>query len=154
MNYNDYGHLDQDDKVAALDYQIGPKSVITFPSAGQQLPGKGFYEISGLAWSGGGAIKQVEVSTDGGKKWNKAEFKGTPQRMAHARFAYQWNWDGNETELLSRCTDEIGQVQPSRAQIAKYWNKPFDETFSVPGLDNSIQPWRIATDGSVTNGHA
>ena len=83
MNYNDFGHLDQDDKVAALAYQIGPKSVITFPSGEQRLPGKGFYEISGLAWSGGGAIKQVEVSTDGGKKWNKAEFKGTPQRMAH-----------------------------------------------------------------------
>ena len=58
MNYNDYGHLDQDPKVAALGYQIGPKSVITFPSGGQQLPGRGFYEISGLAWSGGGAIKQ------------------------------------------------------------------------------------------------
>ena len=156
MNYNDYGHLHEDgkEKDAALSYQIGPKSVITCPSGGQQLPGKGFYEISGLAWSGGGAIKLVEVSTDGGKKWNKAEFKGTPQRMAHTRFAYQWNWDGNETELQSRCTDEIGQVQPSRAQIAKYWNKPFDETFSVPGLDNSIQPWRIARDGSVTNGNA
>ena len=79
-------------------------------------------------------------------------FKGTAQRMAHTRFGYQWNWDGQETELLSRCTDELGQVQPSRAQIAKYWNKPYDQTFSVPGLDNSIQPWRIASDGSVTNG--
>ena len=87
MNYNDFGHLDQDQKVAALDYQIGPKSVITFPSGEQRLPGKGFYEISGLAWSGGGAIKLVEVSTDGGKKWNKAEIKGTPQRMAHAGLA-------------------------------------------------------------------
>ena len=156
MNYNDFGHLHEGEKEkeAALSYQIGPKSVITFPSGGQQLPGKGFYEISGLAWSGGGAIKLVEVSTDGGKKWNKAEFKGTPQRIAHARFGYQWNWDGKEAELLSRCTDEIGQVQPSREQIAKFWNKPFDETFSVPGLDNSMQPWRIATDGSVTNGHA
>ena len=45
MNYNDYGHLDCYSKVAALDYQIRPKSVITFPSAGQQLPGRGFYEI-------------------------------------------------------------------------------------------------------------
>ena len=88
MNYNDFGHLDRDPKVAALDYQIGPKSVITFPSGGQQLPGRGFYEISGLAWSGGGAIKLVEVSTDGGKRWNKAEIKGTAQRMAHARFGY------------------------------------------------------------------
>ena len=154
MNYNDFGHLDQDAKVAALDYQIGPKSVITFPSGEQRLPGKGFYEISGLAWSGGGAIKLVEVSTDGGKKWNKAEFKGTPQRMAFTRFGYQWNWDGNETEILSRCTDELGQAQPTRAQIAKYWNKPYDQTFRVPGLDNSVQPWHIASDGSVTNGFA
>jgi sulfane dehydrogenase subunit SoxC len=154
MNYNEFGHLDQESKEAALDYQIGPKSVITYPSGGQQLPGKGFYEISGLAWSGGGAVKLVEVSTDGGKKWNKAQFKGTPQRMAHTRFGYEWNWDGNETEILSRCTDEIGQVQPSREQLAKYWNKPYDATFTVTGLDNSIQPWRIGRDGSVTNGFA
>jgi sulfane dehydrogenase subunit SoxC len=154
LNYNDYGHLDQDPKVAALDYQIGPKSVITFPSGGQQLPGRGFYEISGLAWSGGGAVRRVEVSTDGGRRWNNAEFRGTPQRMAHTRFAYQWHWDGNETELLSRCTDELGQVQPTRAQIAKYWNVPLDPNYRVPGLDNSIQPWRIARDGSVSNGYA
>ena len=139
---------------AALSDQIGPKSVITFPSGGQQLPGRGFYEISGLAWSGGGAIRKVEVSTDGGKKWNNAELKGTPQRMAHARFGYPWNWDGNETEILSRCTDEIGQVQPPREQVAKYWNKPVERNYRVPGLDNSVKPWKIAKDGSVTNGLA
>jgi sulfane dehydrogenase subunit SoxC len=154
MNYNDYGHMDREPKIAALEYQIGPKSVITSPSAGQRLPGKGFYEISGLAWSGGGAIKLAEVSTDGGKTWNKAEFKATPQRMAHARFGFMWNWNGSETEIMSRCTDELGQAQPTRAQLAKYWNKPLDATFSVPGLDNSVQPWRIASDGSVTNGNA
>jgi sulfane dehydrogenase subunit SoxC len=154
MNYNDFGHMDQDPKIAALEYQIGPKSVITRPSPGHLLPGKGFYEISGLAWSGGGAIKLVEISTNGGKTWTKAEFKGTPQRMAHTRFALNWNWDGSETEIMSRCTDEIGQAQPTRAQLAKYWNKPYDATFSVPGLDNSVQPWRIASDGSVTNGNA
>jgi len=154
MNYNDFGHMDQDPKIAALEYQIGPKSVITSPSAGQRLPGKGFYEISGLAWSGGGAIKLVEVSTNGGKTWNKAEFKATPQRMAHTRFGLNWNWDGTATEIMSRCVDEIGQAQPTRAQLAKFWNKPYDATFSVPGLDNSVQPWRIASDGSVTNGNA
>jgi sulfane dehydrogenase subunit SoxC len=154
LNYNDYGHLDQDAKVAALDYQIGPKSVITRPSGGQQLPGRGFYEISGLAWSGGGAIRRVEVSTDGGRRWNNAEIKGTAHRMAHTRFGYQWNWDGNETELMSRCTDELGQVQPLRAQVARFWNVPLDPAFRVPGLDNSIQPWRVARDGSVHNGLA
>jgi sulfane dehydrogenase subunit SoxC len=153
MNYNDYGHLDQEHHEAALAYQIGPKSVITFPSGSQQLRGKGYYEISGLAWSGGGAIRKVEVSTDGGKRWQVAELKGTPQRMAFARFGLPWNWDGNETVIMSRCTDELGSVQPSRAQVAKHFNKPLDPSFSVPGLDNTIQPWHVASDGSVTNGY-
>jgi sulfane dehydrogenase subunit SoxC len=154
MNYNDFGHLDQDPKVAALEYQIGPKSVITYPSGGQQLPGRGFYEISGLAWSGGGAIRRVEVSTDNGKTWKNAEIKGTPQRMAHTRFGLPWNWDGTETVIMSRCTDELGQVQPTRAQVAAHWNVPLDPSYNVPGLDNTIFPWRIASDGSVHNGRA
>ena len=93
----------------------------------------------------------MEVSTDGGKRWNVAEIKGTAQRFAHCRFGYQWNWDGKETELLSRCTDELGSVQPTRAQIAKFFNAAQDGSFNPPGNDNSIQPWRIASDGSVHN---
>jgi sulfane dehydrogenase subunit SoxC len=154
MNYNDFGHLDKNAEEAALTMQIGPKSVITHPSGGQQLPGRGFYEIRGLAWSGGGAIRTVEVSTDGGRTWNRAEFKGTPQRMAHTRFSYPWTWDGNATEILSRCTDEVGQQQPTREQVAQYWNVPFERNYRVPGLDNSVMPWKIAKDGSVTNGLA
>ena len=154
LNYNDYGHLTKTPQEAALGFQIGPKSVITKPSGGQLLPGKGFYEISGLAWSGGGAIRQVEVSTDGGKTWNKAQIKAPPQRMAHTRFGYPWHWDGNETEILSRCTDEIGQVQPTRAEVAKFFNVPFDRNYRVPGLDNSVMPWRVNRDGTVTNGLA
>ena len=147
MTYNDYGHLRQASDDAALGMQIGPKSVITFPSGGQQLPGRGFYEVSGLAWSGGGAVGKVEVSTDGGQHWTDAEIQGTPYRMAHTRFRHHWNWDGKETELLSRCTDELGQVQPSRAQVTKFFN-----VNRVPGQDNSIQPWRVESDGSVRNG--
>ena len=151
MTYNDYGHLRQDPADAILGWQIGPKSVITFPSAGQQLPGRGFYEISGLAWSGGGAIRRVEVSTDGGRRWVNAEIRGTAQRMAHTRFSLNWTWDGQPTELLSRCTDEVGQVQPTRAQVAAFFKVPKVPNYDVPGQDNSIQPWRIDRDGSVHN---
>jgi sulfane dehydrogenase subunit SoxC len=154
MNYNEFGHLRPEDKELALGEQIGPKSVITFPSGTQRLPGPGFYEISGLAWSGGGAVKTVEVSTDGGKKWNRAEFKNTPQRMAHVRFAYPWKWDGTEAVIMSRCIDEIGQRQALREEIAEWWKVPFERDYRVPGLDNSIMPWKIARDGSVTNGLA
>jgi len=150
MTYNDYGHIQPDPKVTALTVQIGPKSVITFPSGGQQLPGRGFYEITGLAWSGGGAIRRVEVSTDGGRSWKDAEIRGTAYRMAHTRFGFHWNWDGKECVLQSRCTDELGTVQPTRAQVAKFFNLPLDKV-RVPGADNTVQPWRVASDGSVHN---
>ena len=153
MTYNDYGHLQKDPKVIALTNQIGPKSVITFPAGGQQLSGPGFYEISGLAWSGGGAVRRVEVSTDGGKTWKDAELRTPAYRMAHTRFALPWTWDGKECELLSRCTDELGTVQPTRAQVAKYWNEPLTPQFRVKGADNTIQLWKIASDGSVHNGN-
>ncbi len=153
MTYNDYGHIQSDPKAAALSFQWGPKSVITFPSGGQHLPGPGFYEISGLAWSGGGAIRRVEVSCDGGQTWKDAELRGEAHRMAHVRFGMDWKWTGGECVLQSRCIDEIGQVQPSTADFAKFFNKPPDyyKTRHVPGLDNVIQPWRVASDGSVHN---
>ena len=151
MTYNDYGHINPDPKATALGNQIGPKSVITYPSAGQQLNGPGFYEISGLAWSGGGAVRTVEVSTDKGQTWKKAEFRTPAFKMAHVRFGLGWKWDGKECVILSRCTDELGTVQPSRAEAAKYFNKPLTDDFRVPGADNTIQHWRIASDGSVHN---
>lgn len=151
MTYNDYGHLTQDPASAALGYQIGPKSVITHPSGGQQIPGPGFYELSGLAWSGGGKVSRVEVSTDGGRSWIDAKLRGTAHKMAHTRFSFHWNWDGSACELQSRCTDEIGQIQPTRAQVAEFWNQPPDQPHRVKGQDNSIQPWRVDSDGSIHN---
>ncbi len=153
MTYNDYGHISKDPKVAALTFQWGPKSVIIFPSGGQQLSGPGFYQISGLAWSGGGAVRKVEVSADGGQTWKDAQIQGAVHRMAHTRFGMEWKWEGQECVLQSRCTDELGQVQPTRAQLAKFFNVSPDyyKTHGVQGSDNTIQPWRVAGDGSVHN---
>jgi sulfane dehydrogenase subunit SoxC len=154
MTYDDYGHIQPDARAASLTNQIGPKSVITFPSGGQQLMGPGFYQITGLAWSGGGAVRKVEISTDGGQTWRPAELQSPVYRIAHTRFGLNWKWDGKECVLMSRCTDELGTVQPTRAEAAKYWNRPLDASFRVPGNDNTVQPWRIAADGSVHNGLA
>ena len=153
MTYNDYGHIQPDPKVAALTHQLGPKSVITSPSGGQHLPAPGFYEITGLAWSGGGAIRGVEVSTDGGKSWKAAQLRSPAYPMAHTRFGFNWKWDGKECVLMSRCTDEQGTVQPTRADVAKYLNVPV-ENVRIPGADNTVHPWKVASDGSVTNGLA
>ena len=154
MTYDDYGHIQPDARAAALTNQIGPKSVITFPSGGQQLMGPGFYQITGLAWSGAGAVRKVEISTDGGQTWHAAELQSPVYRIAHTRFGLNWKWDGKECVLMARCTDDLGTVQPTRAEAAKFWNKPLDASFRVPGNDNTVQPWRIASDGSVHNGLA
>ena len=154
LNMNDYGHLQRTQVTAAMIFLIGPKSVITFPSGGQKLPEHGWYEITGLAWSGQGAVKKVDISTDNGKTWHLAELKGTPQPMAHTRFGYMWNWQGGEHVILSRTTDAIGQVQPTREEVAKILGEAYTPQFRPPQNNNTIMKWKIASDGSVTNGLA
>jgi sulfane dehydrogenase subunit SoxC len=132
-------------------YQFGPKSVITRPSAGLQMPGKGYVQITGLAWSGGGVVKKVDVSTDGGKTWKEAKLQGPVVPRAHTRFTFDWAWDGQEAMLVSRCTDELNEVQPSRAELYSYWGIS-EEDSKKPARAihfNAMQPWRVARDGSV-----
>jgi sulfane dehydrogenase subunit SoxC len=142
-------------------FQIGPKSVIIRPSGGQQLPGVGFYGITGFAWSGAGAVRRVEVSTDNGRTWKDAQLQQPVLPKAFTRFVLNWNWNGAETVLLSRCTDELGQVQPTLNEYAKAVLGPTARTYppgypiDVKGgsfsMCNAIQSWKVMSDGSVHN---
>ena len=137
-------------------FDFGPNSVITRPSGGQRLPGAGAYVVSGLAWSGSGRVSKVEVSTDGGASWREAELAGPVLPKAHTRFLLPWRWDGGEVVLQSRCLDERGQLQPTEAEYARYWNLTRGQLYgtiqSQLGYCNWIQPWKVAADGEVTNG--
>jgi sulfane dehydrogenase subunit SoxC len=123
----------------------GPKSVITFPAGGQKLKSRGFHTIVGFAWTGSGAVRRVEVSTDGGRTWNDAQLQEPVLPLALARFQFPWTWNGGEAVLQSRCTDEAGQVQPTSAEHTKFW-----APMGAPH-GNMIQPWRITNDGQVLN---
>lgn len=143
-----YTPLMPDGKAWLFPFVMDAKSVITFPSGGHTLPGPGFYEVTGLAWSGRGALRAVEVSTDGGRSWREADLQDPVLRLAHTRFRSPWRWDGREAILQSRCRDETGYLQPTRAELVK-----------VRGLDseyhlNAIQSWRVTPDGKVHNVHA
>ena len=149
-----YPRLMADGKARWFQFEMGPKSVITRPSGGQRLPSRGFYEITGLAWSGAGAIRRVEVSTDGGRTWKDAQLQKPVLRKAHTRFRLAWTWDGEEAVLQSRCTDELGQVQPTLAELGKSWGVDLDYLLSPATRFNHlnfIQPWRVTRDGSVHN---
>jgi sulfane dehydrogenase subunit SoxC len=154
MEISRYPRLALDGKSRWFEFEMGPKSVITRPSGGQHLPTPGYYEITGLAWSGGGAIRRVEVSTDGGATWKDAKLQDPIASKAHTRFTFPWNWNGEETLLLSRCTDDKGTVQPSLAEVAKHWGVDVDyfrKTSLIISDLNAIQPWRVNKYGSVKN---
>ena len=65
-----------------------------------------------------------------------------------------WNWDGGEHVIMSRVTDDIGHKQPTREEAAKAEGQPYTPKFRPIQNDNTIMPWKIASDGSVTNGLA
>jgi sulfane dehydrogenase subunit SoxC len=136
-----------DGKARQLNFVLEAKSVITSPSGGQRLRRSGFHEIRGLAWSGRGVIRRVEVSTDAGKTWRDAGLQAPVLPRAHTRFRLDWRWPGGEAVLQSRCTDETGDVQPTLAQLVKV--RGLNSRF----FNNAIQSWKVAGDGSVTNVH-
>lgn len=143
---------DLGEKARWYHFEMPVKSLITKPSGGHQLKGPGFYEISGLAWSGAGLVSKVEVSTDGGKTWKVAKLQGPIHKKAYTRFTLPWNWDGNEAMLVSRATDERGDVQPSIDQVAKNWGIKADDEWPTAEHAfhfNATQRWRVTKDGKI-----
>jgi sulfane dehydrogenase subunit SoxC len=140
-----YTDLMPDGTARQFTFAMEAKSVITYPSAGHKLTGPGFWEISGIAWSGRGAITRVEVSTDGGETWTDAELQGPVLPIALTRFRLPWTWDGNPARLQSRATDDTGYVQPTIAELV-----------AVRGVNsnyhmNGIKSWAVSADGEVTS---
>jgi sulfane dehydrogenase subunit SoxC len=121
------------------------KSVITAPSGGQKLLGKGFYEISGLAWSGRGKVKRVDVSVDGGRNWRTAKLQDPVMSKCLTRFRLDWNWDGGPALLQSRAVDETGHVQPTMQQL-----RAVRGTRSIYH-NNAVHTWRVMPNGEVWN---
>ena len=146
-----YTDLMADGTARQFTFIMEPKSVITRPSGGMSLPDTGFHEVTGLAWSGRGRIKRVEVSTDGGASWSLAALQDPVLPICHTRFRFPWVWDGRPAVLMSRCQDETGYVQPSIAELvaARGVNGPNGSIYHM----NGIQAWAVASDGSVTNGN-
>jgi sulfane dehydrogenase subunit SoxC len=119
------------------------KSVITFPCPEKPLSGAGLYEIRGLAWTGKGKIKAVDVSFDGGVNWQRAELKEPVLTKALTRFTLPWRWDGKPALLESRAIDETGYVQPTITQLRK--QRGVNSIYH----NNGIQTWQVKPDGSI-----
>src|SRR6266849_5131913 len=140
-----YTDLMPDGKARQFTFPMEAKSVITYPSGGQTLPGPGFYELTGLAWSGRGRVERVDVTTDGGRSWVKAQLQEPRLPIAFTRFRLPWRFDGREAVIASRAVDESGYVQPTREALIAVRGTNSGYHF------NGIKFWKVQADGTVTN---
>jgi len=123
-------------------------SVITSPcpeKPWKDLKKGDMVEIEGLAWSGMGTIKGVDISFDGGKNWEEAPLKGLVLEKSWTRFSYMYKYEGKDILLSSRARDDAGHIQPTVKQER--------DTVGVEGVyhRNGIHTWAVSANGEVTN---
>ena len=126
-------------------FPMGTKSLITSPSGQMSLDRPGIYQVTGIAWSGSGSIRRVEVSADGGRTWADAAIQGLQLDKALTRFTIPWEWGGGSAVLQSRAIDSQGNVQPTRDAILA-------ERGNISTYHNHcIQSWGVSSSGEVSN---
>ena len=106
------------------------KSIITSPREDETLA-LGRNIISGMAWSGKGAIREVEVSVEGGNNWHTARLVGD-SNGPYAWRQWEYTWEATRPGrhvLRARATDEHGNIQPDAAA----WNR-------LGYANNAVQP--------------
>ena len=140
-----YTELQSDGKARMFTFVMEAKSLILSPSGGMLLKRPGLYQITGLAWTGHGKIKAVEVSADGGETWAEAELQEPVLDRAFTRFRLPWEWTGQAAVLKSRAIDESGYVQPERETLIA--NRGRHGFFHY----NAIVSWEVEPDGTVTH---
>jgi sulfane dehydrogenase subunit SoxC len=126
-----------------FSFLMDARSMITYPAFPLTIS-KGWIEINGIAWSGSGKIRRVDVSTDGGATWTEARLQDPVLPKAHTRFRHLWNWTGGEAVIMSRATDETGYVQPTRKDV-----------IALRGVGpvgyhlNPITGWQVQSSGAI-----
>jgi sulfane dehydrogenase subunit SoxC len=152
-----YSQVLPDGKAYRFYFLQEVKSFITSPSPGLTLKEPGYYEISGVAYSGTGRITKVMVSADGGKSWAQAALQEPVLPKAFTRFRMPWRWDGGPAVLQSRAWDEGGNVQPTRAELVAHrgqTSKP-PSVLAFPSQHfNAITSWAVDNKGSVRHVYA
>ena len=138
-----YTDLLPNGKARQFSFQMQAKSLITYPSPGHDLPEQGLYEIRGLAWSGAGRIRRVDVSSDGGETWTEAQLQGPVLPACLTRFRIPWRWHGEPSILLSRAVDETGYMQPTREALLAERGQHNEYHY------NALVSWQISAAGTV-----
>src|SRR5262249_39065640 len=97
---------------------LNVKSLITHPSGGARVNSRAIH-IRGVAWAGEADLEKVEVSTDSGTTWERAQLAKEQSRYAWRPWSHSWKLSkpGSYT-IMSRASDKSGRVQPDSVE----WN--------------------------------
>jgi sulfane dehydrogenase subunit SoxC len=119
-----YRVRDDEDEPGDPITTIAPRSLMVPPGIPEFLTRsrvveRGRCEIVGRAWSGGGEIVAVDVSSDGGATWAPAQLGDTALGpWAWRSWRFQWEAEPGEHELCCRARDATGAEQP----LVAPWN--------------------------------
>jgi DMSO/TMAO reductase YedYZ molybdopterin-dependent catalytic subunit len=96
--------------------QVHPRALLTHAARQDDA-----WMVRGVAWSGFGAIRQVELSDDGGATWHAALLEPPASPYAATAWSHAWrpSRGAGEYRLLARATDASGRTQPLDAP----WNE-------------------------------
>ncbi|MEJ7638597.1 MAG: sulfite oxidase [Singulisphaera sp.] len=114
----DYSYFERRDGlpslVATTENEV--KSQVARPARHEAIPGDSDYRVHGAAWAGESEVRQVEVSTDGGKTWAVAKLVG--ESIPYAWRLWEWTWrtpkQAGPRIVMARATDRRGRVQPMK----------------------------------------
>ena len=141
-----YTDLMPDGRARQFTWLMQAKSVITAHSPQAPIThGRGLTVLSGLAWSGRGKVARVDVSLDGGRNWQTARLDGPVWNKALTRSCFEFDWDGRPLLPQSRCIDETGHVQPTKAALCAIRGTNYIHH------QNGIQTSAVDPSGEVEN---
>ncbi len=140
-----YTDLLENGKARRFTWVMDAKSIVTNPSPQAPMLHRGHNVLSGLAWSGHGKIKRVDVTIDGGKNWSTAEIQGPVLGKCLTRFYLNIEWNGQPLLIQSRAIDDTGYIQPTKDELraARGTNSIYH--------NNGIQTWHVRENGEVEN---
>jgi len=105
------------DSVSAEAWPV--KSIITSPAPNARFKSGAPFAVRGRAWVGEGAVERVEISSDEGKSWQRAELARAGDKYAWRTFTYNYRPERpGYVSFLARAWDDRGNSQPAVA----YWN--------------------------------
>ncbi|WP_078556308.1 sulfite oxidase [Bacillus alkalicellulosilyticus] len=90
----------------------------------------GHHLVKGIAWTGKGEIKKVEISTNNGHTWAEAELEQHDNKYGWYTWTYEWVVQkSGEYSILVKATDSFNRVQPERP----FWNR---KGYGYNAIDN------------------